>query len=126
MSRYLKINAILLAAIVVWLAVTFLTTAFNIGPRYYYESSDRGAAWAEYPSKGRNFDMIEMQFKSYAIQNETAKLRRTTKKPWWNPWEYYSLMTHRRWTVPYMVPSEHPNSSFTLLHKSETLSDRVN
>ena len=90
----------------IWCAATI-----EIIPYYPMESSDRGFATGECPAKGSSLNRVEREFEKYKKWkgNESLSLCRTGVIPWWSPWEWYEIVTHRRWRLPYMAPSPKPN-----------------
>ncbi|MCL4691019.1 MAG: hypothetical protein KJ060_00690 [Candidatus Hydrogenedentes bacterium] len=84
-------------------------------PVYHYESSDRGMAALEVPWKGLHFDNVQPRFDEYkaATGNSTATLCRTDTRNWTDPHLWWENLTHPRWDLPYIPPSENPNYHYS-------------
>ena len=99
----------------IWLIITslvlglWLVLTFELIPSYTYENSDRAMAWIETPSKGSTLEQVELAYSIYEAQNPDVRLMRTRQLPWWSPWNWHDIFTHRRWKYDYMVPSNPPN-----------------
>lgn len=85
-------------------------------PIYHYESSDRGMAALEIPGKGLHFNHVQANFDEYkaATGNSTATLCRTGKRNWTDPLLWWQNLTHPRWDLPYIPPSEDPNYHYSI------------
>jgi hypothetical protein len=84
-------------------------------PIYHYESSDRGMAALEIPGKGLHFNHAQAQLDEYkaATGNSTATLCRTDTRNWSDPLLWWQNLTHPRWDLPYIPPSEDPNYNYS-------------
>ncbi len=49
------------------------------------------------------FGDVEMEFEKYKwdAQNRNLKLHRRFYRKWWQVWNWYDFITHRRWRCPY-------------------------
>ena len=74
---------------------------------YTYVSSDGGFEELEVPEKGRPLEMVEKHFEEYkaAKADPEIVLLRTRRREWWQYWEWYDYVTHRRWEYPRLAPS---------------------
>jgi hypothetical protein len=110
--KILKILTASISAFLILTIVYFLT--FTL-PVYTYESSDRGMAEIEGPSKGRSLDLVEAQFAEYEYwkNNPDLKLYRTCKRIWYVPNLWWDNFTNRRWSIPYIEPSPQPNNNYS-------------
>ena len=105
--------SVMLFLFFVWCAATF-----EIIRVYGYESSDRGFSEVECPAKGRSLQTVERQFEKYKEWkgDSSVVLCRTRQIPWWDPWEWYGVVTHRRWRLPYMTRSKNSKHNYDYLY----------
>ena len=102
--------------------VLYFLLSYNF-PAYHYESSDRGMAEIEVPSKGRDLRMVEAQFEEYKQwkNDPTLQLHRTSKRIWHAPNLWWDNLTNRRWKLPYMPPSEKPAYNYHFQMRRDAL-----
>lgn len=70
------------------------------------ESSDGRWADREALDEGRDYTESVALFMQYRIECTApgAELYRVTRRPWWNPFLWPSLLLDRKWSIPYRQP----------------------
>ncbi len=83
---------------------------------YTYESSDRGMAEVEIPAKGRTYDEVLRRFEAYRAwkAEPSLQLHRTSRPEWTNPLLWLDNVTHIRWKLSYVEPSQDPRVDYWL------------
>lgn len=75
----------------------------------YRYCSDHCNFWTYEKGKGRDpFGDVELGFKNYKsdVQNPDLILHRRFYRKWWQIWNWYDFLTHKRWSYPYAENDE--------------------